>query len=115
MQMGRNGTQNLSLNLSVPTFQLISGEQIGAAANPGQADLGRLPVTGPMSAQQYEVLLDPNYVADRQWETAEMMGQIEQLQAEQIRGQQVSRGTAQTVQVNSTAIGPLNDDARHLD
>ncbi len=38
-------------------------------ANLVQADLGPLPAMGPMSAQQYEVLLDPNYIADQQQES----------------------------------------------
>ncbi len=93
-------------------------DQTADTTNSVQADLGQLPMTGPMSAQQYEVLLDLNYVADRQWERVELMRQIEQLRVEQIRRQQMSRGSAQTVRMhepplqNSAAIGPLNDDAR---
>ncbi len=114
----QSGIPGLSLNPSTLTFQLVIGDLTGNTANSVQVDLGQPPVTGPMSVQQYEVLLDPNYVADRQQERAEMQQKIDHFEeAEWIRGQQVSHGSAQTVQMheppllNSTAIGALNDDA----
>ncbi len=61
---GQNGILGLLLNPSAPTFQPGIGDQRGEAANPSQADLGRPPDMGPMSMQQYEVLCNPNYVAD---------------------------------------------------
>ncbi len=47
-------------------FQLTVGDSLGDAINAGQAGLECSPEPGLMSAQQYEALLDPNYVADRQ-------------------------------------------------
>ncbi len=84
------------MNPSMPTFQLIIGDSSGVAVNAGQADFQCLPGSGPMSAQQYEVTLDPNYVADHQWENdevqqekEEMQPKIDHLEAEWIHGQQV--------------------------
>ncbi len=94
---GLNGILGLSLNPSAPTFQPTVGDPLGDATNAGQAGFEHLPGPGPMSAQQYEALLDLNYVANQQWERAEMQRQIDQVRAEQICGQQVSRGSAQTV------------------
>ncbi len=61
---GLNGILSLSLNPSAATFEPIIGNQICNAANSGQADLVHPPGTEPMSAQQYEALLDLNYMAD---------------------------------------------------
>ncbi len=105
------------LNPSAPTFQPTVRDSLGDAINAGQAGFECPPELGPMSAQEYEALLDPNYVADRQWEWAEMQQKIDRLEAEQICGQQVSCGSAQTVRMhepplqNLTAIGALNNDA----
>ncbi len=58
-----------------------------------------------MNTQQYEATLDPNYIADHQWEwdklqqekedvqweNEEMQQKIDHLEAERIRGQQVSQ------------------------
>ncbi len=54
--------------------------------------------------QEYEVTLDPNYVADHQWEREEMQKEkdelqqrVERLEPEQVRGQQMSHRSVQTV------------------
>ncbi len=65
---GQSGIPGLSLNPSALTFQPVIGDPMDNAANSVQVDLGQPPVTGPMSAQQYKTLLDP----DRQREKAEM-------------------------------------------
>ncbi len=65
---GSNGISGLSLNPSTPTFQPTVGEALGDAVNTGQACFERPPGPGSMSVQQHEMLLDLNYVADRQWE-----------------------------------------------
>ncbi len=122
---GPNGVVGLFLNPSVTTFQPIFGDPLGVAANAGPASFECPPGSGPMSAQQYEVTLDLNYVADQQWEREEMQQKqeemqqkIDRLEAERIRGQQVLHGSMQTIQLNeqplqnSTAIGGSNDDAR---
>ncbi len=115
---GSNGILGLSLNPSAPTFQPTVREALGDAVNTGQAGSERPPGPGLMSAQQYEALLDPNYIADRQWEWEEMQRQIDQLRVEQNCRQQASHRSAQTVWMHelllqdSTAIGTLNDDAR---
>ncbi len=61
---GPNGISESFLNPSAPTFQPIVGDLLGAAINAGQAVFEHPPEPGPMSAQQYEATLDPNYVAD---------------------------------------------------
>ncbi len=94
---GLNGVVGLFLNLSTTTFQPIFGDPSGVTANTGPAGFDCLPGSGTMSAQQYEVTLDPNYVTDRQWEREEMQQKIDHLEAELIRGQQVSHGSVQTV------------------
>ncbi len=80
-----------------------------------------------MSTQEYEVTLDLNYIADRQWEREEMQKEkdelqqtIDQLQAEWVCGQQMLHGSTQTVQLNdpplqnSTAIGGGNGPSNRL-
>ncbi len=77
--------------------------------------------------QQYEATLDPNYVANCQWEREElqkekdeMQQKIDHLEAERVHGQQVLHGSAQTVRLgepplqNSTAIGGRNGQVRQL-
>ncbi len=74
-----------------------------------------------MSTQEYEAMLDPNYVADHQWEREEMQKErdelqqtIDQLQAEWVRGQQMLHGSTQMVRLgdpplqNSTVIGGVS-------
>ncbi len=73
---------------------------MGDAVNAGQTSFERPPEPGLMSVQQYKVTLDPNYVADQQWEWEEMQWKIDHLEAERIHGQQVSHGSAQTVQMH---------------
>ncbi len=113
-----NQMSGLSLNPSTPTFQPTDGDLLSDAVNASQAGLERPPGPGLMSVQQYKVLLDLNYVANKQWEKEEMQQQIDQLRAEQIHGQQALHGSAQTLRMhepllqNCTAIGALNDDAR---
>ncbi len=82
--------------------------------------------------QQYEATLDPNYVADHQWEqnelqwekedaqweNEEMQQRIDQLEAKWIRGQQALHGSTQTDRLNepplqnSTAIGGGSGQSR---
>ncbi len=69
---GQNGAAGLLLNLAATTFQPVFMDLLGVAINSGQAGVACPPGSGPMSVQQYEVTLDPNYVADRQWEQEEM-------------------------------------------
>ncbi len=63
-----------------------------------------------MTTQEYEAMLDPQYVANQQWEWEEMQKTIEQQRVELAHGQQVSHGSAQTARVsepplqNSTVI-----------
>ncbi len=55
---GSNGTAGLLLNPSATTFQLILADPLGIATNAGQAGFEHLPVSGPMSMQQYEATLE---------------------------------------------------------
>ncbi len=52
------------MNPSAPTFQPVFGDPSGFPVNAGQASFQCLPGSGAMSAQQYEVTLDLNYIAD---------------------------------------------------
>ncbi len=61
---GQSRIPGLSLNPSTPTFQPVIGDAMGDAANSVQADFRRLPATGLMSVQQYEALLNLNYITD---------------------------------------------------
>ncbi len=61
---GLNRTAERLLNPSMNTFQPIVGDTTGVTADAGQASFERLSASGPMSAQQYEATLDPNYIAN---------------------------------------------------
>ncbi len=61
---GLNRTAERLLNPSANTFQPIVGDLSGVTANAGQAGFEHLSTSGPMSVQQYEATLDPNYVAN---------------------------------------------------
>ncbi len=61
---GLNGISEPFLNPSMPTFQPIVRDLLGATISAGRAGFERLPESGPMSVQQYEVTLNPNYIAD---------------------------------------------------
>ncbi len=94
---GQKGVVGLFLDPSVAAFQPVFGDPLNVATNSGLESFQCLPGSGPMNVQQYEATLDPNYVADHQWEWEEMQQKIDHLEAEQICGQQVSHGSAQTV------------------
>ncbi len=121
---GLSGAAGLCLNPSPAIFQLTFWDLPNSAAMAGLAGLQCLLGSGPMSKQQYEAMLDPNYVADHQWEREEMQKEkdemqqrIDCLEAERVHGQQVLHGSAQTVRFNepplqnSTAIGGGNDQS----
>ncbi len=61
---GSNGIPGLLLNPSALRFQPTVEEPLGDTTNAGQAGFELPPEPGLMSAQQYEALLDPNYVAN---------------------------------------------------
>ncbi len=61
------GAAGLNVNPSAATFQPAVVEIAGVAG----AQL--------MTAQQHEVMLDPQYVANQQWEKEEMQKTIDQL------------------------------------
>ncbi len=95
---GQNGVAGLFLHPSAATFQPVFRDPSNVATNAGPASFQCLSGSGLMNEQQYEVTLNPNYVADRQWEWEEMQHKINHLEeAEQIHGQQVLHGSAQTV------------------
>ncbi len=94
---GSTGREDPSLNPSARIFQPAANGEIVDATHLHQTDLGRLPAMGPMSTQQYEVMLDANYVADQRWERSKLLQENDQLQceneqqwAEQNRCQQTS-------------------------
>ncbi len=61
---GLNGATELLLIPAATTFQPIFGDPSGVAVNFGLTGVACPPGSGLMSAQQYEVTLDLNYVAD---------------------------------------------------
>ncbi len=107
---GQNGVAGLFLDPFTAAFQPIFGDPSSSTTNSDPAGLLCPPGSGLMNVQQYEVTLDPNYIADRQWErnelqrekedmqweNEEMQRKIDHLEAKWIGGQQVSHGSAQT-------------------
>ncbi len=63
-----NGAVGLILDPSAAVLQPTVGNLLSSIANAGPTGLQGLFGSGLMSMQQYEVTLDPNYVADQQQE-----------------------------------------------
>ncbi len=69
---GLSGAAGLCLDPSAAVFQPTFGNPPSSTTNTGPAGLQCPFGTGPMSMQQYEAMLDPNYVTDHQWEREEL-------------------------------------------
>ncbi len=117
MLNGSSRVAGPNLDPSAAKFQPTSGTLPSSAVHPALASAPAVVGTGQITMQEYEALLDPQYVANLQWERDEqqkekdeLLQRVQRLEAEQAHGQQVSHGSMQTTGViepplqNSTAI-----------
>ncbi len=68
------------LDPSMAIFQPTDRNLLGSIANTDPAGIQVLFGVRPMTTQEYEAMLDPNYVADQQWECEEMQNERDELQ-----------------------------------
>ncbi|MCP4542384.1 MAG: hypothetical protein GY832_35120, partial [Chloroflexi bacterium] len=89
---GLIGVAGLSLDLSAATFQPATVKVTGVAG------------AQSMTARQYEAMLDPQYVANQQWEKEELHRTIDQLRMDQV--QKAAQRSAQTPEVSGDSLLP---------
>ncbi len=76
---GQSGAVGPNLDPSAAVFQPTGGVLPDGIADMDPADVHVSVGPGPMTMQEYKVMLDPNHVADHQWEREEMQKEKDEL------------------------------------
>ncbi len=77
---GQSGAAGPNLDPSIAAFQPIAGNVLTGAADTDLTGVSIQFGAGPMTTQEYETMLDPNYIADHQWEREEQLKEGDEIQ-----------------------------------